>query len=118
MAPGSDPALLRFIALPAEQKRDDVWLECDGEWESEYLSPRGEPLPFTTKFIIHVAPVSTDATRLEVMEYFPYVIAGKKLGFQRDVPLPWMILDTQRVAPTTSDRVHVLKQIRQALRLG
>jgi hypothetical protein len=113
---GPDPALLRFIALPAERKRDDSWLECDGEWASEYQSPRGEPLPFTTNFIIHVEPVSALATRVEIVEYFPYVVAGRRFGFQRHSPVPWWIPDTQRVGPTTRDRVEVLRHIRETVR--
>lgn len=117
MDAGSDPALSRYLALPPERRQHDFWLDCFGDpyWASEYRSRRGEPLPFTTDFVIHVEPVSPGTTRVEILEYFPHVVAGRKLGFERNAVLPSLVWDFRRVPPTTVDRARLLERVRQAL---
>jgi hypothetical protein len=115
---GSDEALLRYASVHEERRRDDLLLNCKVGpfWPSEYRSPRGVPLPFITDFIIHLDSVSPESTRVEVIEYFPQVKAGKRFGFGHDALLPGFIDDVRSVPPTTQDRLHVLDRIRQALR--
>jgi hypothetical protein len=115
---GSDEALLRYASVPDERRRDDLLLNCKvgSFWPSEYQSPRGVSLPFITDFIIHLDSVSPESTRVEVIEYFPQVKAGKRFGFGHHALLPSIIDDVRSVRPTTQDRLHVLDRIRQAVR--
>jgi len=114
---GPDPAMRRYVSVPEERRSADLILSCrvGSPWPSEYRSLRGAPVPFITDFIIHLDAISPEATRVEIIEYFPQVIAGTKFGFGYHALLPSFIEDVQSVAPTTTDRLHVLDQIRRAL---
>lgn len=111
----NDPAMDRYLALPAERRRDDLFLyhPLDVFWPSEY-QVRGKAAPFTCHFIFHLAPAGSGRTKLEVLEYAPLVYAGRKLapeahglGFGRKDNL-------RRVPPTTRDRVELLERIQRA----
>jgi hypothetical protein len=115
----NDPAMDRYLALPAERRKDDLFLyhPLDVFWPSEY-QVRGKAAPFTCHFILHLEPDGPGRTKLEVLEYAPLVNAGRKLapeahgvGFGRKD-------DLRRVPPTTRDRVELLERIRRAVPAG
>ncbi|HSS52909.1 MAG TPA: hypothetical protein VLX28_28530 [Thermoanaerobaculia bacterium] len=111
-----DPAMDRYLALPAERRQDDLFLyhPLDVFWPSEYRVG-GKAAPFTCHFILHLEPAGPGRTKLEVLEYEPLVYAGRKLapdahgvGFGRHD-------DLRRVPPTTRDRVELLETIQRAV---
>jgi hypothetical protein len=114
-----DPALARYLALPPARRSDDLFLYRVGDvtWLSEYFV-RGNPVPFTCHFILHLEAEGPRRTRVEVLEYLPQVRAGKKLaptahgvGFGR-------VEDWRVVPPTTRDRVELLHRIEAAVAPG
>jgi hypothetical protein len=111
MASKEDPAMDRYLRLPPEARKNDIFLAnatIGSYWHSEYVS-RGEPLPFYCSFVLHLQEDGPTQTKVEVLEYNPRVASGKHfvvghgtIGFVADAVL---------VPPTTRDRVEMLHRI-------
>jgi hypothetical protein len=112
-----DPAMDRYLGLPAEQRGDDLFLyhPLDIFWSSEY-QVRGKPVPFTCHFILHLEPDGPGRTKIEVLEYEPLVDAGRKLAAEKHGVGFGFATDLRRVPPTTRDRVELLDRIEEAVR--
>lgn len=112
-----DPAMTRYLSLPAERRKDDLFLyhSLDVFWPSEYWVG-GKPAPFTCHFVLHLEPDGPGRTKLEVLEYEPLAYAGRKLAPEAHGIGFGPKDDLRRVAPTTRDRVELLERIRQAVR--
>jgi hypothetical protein len=106
-----NPALERFLSVPAEARNPDlyVWGFGDNYWYSEYQSG-GKPVRFNTSFIIHLEPTLEGATRVEVIEYLPVVWPGEVFRFCGRAG-PNTYHDIRQVAPTTIDRVEMLNLV-------
>ncbi len=112
-----NPALARYVALDSALRASDFYLfdVSDTFWASEYVY-RGEPARFKTSFILHLSasgPGGADTT-LEAIEYLPVVWLGDRFGLGHAGPA--FLNDVRRVAPTTQDRVALLKQLTRVLR--
>jgi hypothetical protein len=112
-----DLQLRRYLELPANRKKDDLYLfEPTGDyyWPSEYFY-RGEPAKFRSSFILHLEPQASQ-TKMEIIEYLPEIWAGEKFDWSAHAgPIPGFFHDIRIVAPTTADRTEVLKKIQEAL---
>ena len=113
---GND-ALARYRALPADRRRDDLFLYDFGDaddahsyWPSEYYVD-GRAAPFRSNFLVHLAASAADAALVDVIEVSPRVWAGKKFSFEAHGPGTY--LDVRDVAPTTADRVELLDLVRR-----
>ena len=106
---GSEPnvALERYVKLEPSARPHDLqlWPASDNWWLSEYHS-KGVPLPFSTYFIIHLEAKGERATSIEVIEYFPSVWTHNAFRLHRHGGGIGPI--TQRVGPTTRDRIDML----------
>lgn len=111
-----DPAMDRYLALPAERRQDDLFLyhPLDVFWPSEYRSG-GKAAPFTCHFVLHLEPDGPGRTKLEVLEYAPLAYAGRKLAPEAHGVGFGRIDDLRRVPPTTRDRVELLERIQRAV---
>lgn len=110
-----DPAMARYLALPAERRSDDLFLYRvrDLAWPSEYFVG-SKPAPFTCHFVLHLEAEGPRRTRLEILEYRPLVLAGKKLAPSAHVVGFNYVEDQRLVPPTTRDRVELLRRIEKA----
>lgn len=116
----ADPAMARYLGLPEERRKDDLFLyhPLDLFWPSEDFVG-GRPAPFTCHFVIHVEPAAGPAaTRVEVLEYLPLVDAGRKLSPSAHGVGIGFVRDLRLVPPTTADRVELLERIRAAVAAG
>ncbi len=112
-----DPAMDRYLSLPLERRKDDLFLyhPLDVFWPSEYWL-RGKAAPFTCHFILHLEPDGPGHTKLEVLEYDPRVDAGRKLASEKHGVGFGFATDLRQVPPTTRDRVELLERIEGAVR--
>lgn len=104
-----DPAMDRYLRLPSEARKDDVYLFGGGtHWYSEYAA-NDKPVPFNCNFIVHLQEDGPGQTRVEVLEFNPRVRFGKVL---RRVHVGFgYVVNTILVSPTTRDRVEMLERI-------
>jgi hypothetical protein len=111
-----DPAMARYLALPPERRKDDLFLyhSLDVFWPSEYRVG-GKPAPFTCHFILHLEPDGPGRTRLEVLEVAPLVDAGRKLAPEAHGVGVGRVDDLRPVSPTTRDRIELLERIQGAV---
>lgn len=79
----------------------------DNYWPSEYYA-NGTRLPFTCAFIVQISP-----TQIQVHEYQPPVLAGKRWTIGHSGPGHY--LDIRRVEPTIDDRNNLLHEFRRIL---
>lgn len=101
-------ALERYAKLREGDWRRDFYVKGPFEdWFSEYSQDK-ERLPFNTDFFIHLEPIGERETRVEVIEYFPRVSAGRSFRFCTRHGGPMFVRDVQAVAPTTRDRRMML----------
>jgi hypothetical protein len=115
-----NPALEQYLQLPSETKINDIFVggTADGDWDddkwfSEYTA-LGKPVPFQCGFILHFEAIGPNQTKVEVLETGPSVTYGRR--FQLNAHAMGMLPDTWLVAPTTSDRVSVLKRVQSLAR--
>lgn len=115
-----DQSTARYQSIPQDRRNLDFYLYDFSEgdnpanyWASEYYQG-DRPALFRCNFIIHHEPDGNGATRVEVFEFIPRVLAGKKFALERHGP--GYFSDIRKVAPTTSDRIEVLELIKQAVR--
>jgi hypothetical protein len=103
-----NPALERFLSVPAEARNRDlyVWGVGVDYWYSEYQSG-GKPVRFNTDFIVHLEPTPEGTTRVEVIEYLPVVWPGEVFRLCGRAGLT-TYHDKRRVPPTTVDRAEML----------
>jgi len=108
----ANPALQRYAQLPQEQRAQDfyIWSPDTPFWHSEYEAA-GKPLPFRAYFILHLAPVDDDHTRVEVIEDQPVVRMGRKMSVDANGRVHYD--DIREVEPTTRDREFLLSCVRQ-----
>lgn len=105
-----DPAMDRYLRLPSEARKHDVYLFGGGNlWYSEYTA-KGEPLPFNCNFIIHLQEDGPGRTRVEVLEFQPRVLFGKRFEIGHGGAIGF-VTDAVLVPPTTRDRVEMLERI-------
>lgn len=76
--------------------------------ESHY---ENAPAKFRCSFLIHLEPVDSSHTTVEIFEYQPYVWAGEYFGFSAHAILPTTLHDIRPVEPTASDRQAILALI-------
>ncbi len=111
-----DPALRHYSELPASARSADFYLyEPSGDyyWNSEYFS-NGAPAKFRCAFIIHLEPLGSTKTKVEVLEYLPEICVGKvfdPLGHSG----PGFYYDIREVGPTEADRTELLEIVRRAV---
>lgn len=114
-----DPALRRYSELAASARSADFYLyEPSGDyyWNSEYFS-KGAPAKFRCAFIIHLEPLGSTTTKVEVLEYLPEIWVGKvfdPMGHSG----PGFYYDIREVGPTAADRTELLEIIRRAVLEG
>ena len=107
-----DPALRRYSELPAGARSNDFYIyEPSGDyyWNSEYFS-NGAPAKFRCAFIIHLEPLGSTTTKVEVLEYLPEIWVGKvfdPMGHSG----PGFYYDIREVGPTEADRTDLLEII-------
>lgn len=108
----SNTALQRYAALPAESRAYDlyIWSPDTPYWYSEYFL-NGQPLPFKSYFILHLAAVDATHTQVEVIENEPVI----RIGHQMSVDIHGILHHYQirEVEPTTSDREFLLSCVEQ-----
>lgn len=108
----SDPAMQRYVALPPEQRQHDIYLyELMGYWWFSEYRIGGVAVEFRSEFLLHLSSADDRRTRIEVIEVFPKVNAGRKFGWAYDTVLPGWKLDIRRVPPTVTDRERVLDHV-------
>jgi hypothetical protein len=111
-----DASIRRYLEIDSMLRKDDLFLsEPSGDyyWHTEYYL-NGESAKFKCEFIIHLEQTGSSQTKIEVLEYFPRVWAGKKfvaLGHSG----PGYYQDIRDVEPTTADRVEVLKIVEKGI---
>jgi hypothetical protein len=111
-----DPAVARYVSLPAEERRADLLLRhgLDVFWPSEYRA-RGKTVAFTCDFVLHLGAEGSGRIRVEVLEYLPRVRLGERLALAAHGPGIGWVYDERLVPPTTIDREELLAAIRRAL---
>ena len=111
-----DPALREYLSRPVPQRKWGFYLRQDSElyWASEYHCA-GEPVKFRSNFILDLSSASPSSTRIEVLEYQPTVLVGRKFAVTAHGG-PGFYDDIRQVEPTTSDRVEVLRHVLTVLR--
>ncbi len=107
-----NPALERYSTLSPDARVWDVYLWSPDMpyWHSEYRID-GKSAPFHTYFIVHLAPVDTSHTTVEIIEDKPTIQAGRK--FSVDEHGTVQKFDIRNVEPTTRDRELLLGCIHQ-----
>ncbi len=110
----NNPEVERYLALPSERRREDIFLENLGAsfWISEYVVD-GKPAPFSCSFILHLEPDGDQRTRVVVLEYQPRVDVGSKIDLTHHGFV--LVPDLQIVPPTTRDRVEVLERVQNVI---
>jgi hypothetical protein len=114
---GNDRFVRRYVDIPASLRANDLYLyEPTGDeyWLSEYRY-RGQPAKFRCSFFIHIEPVGSASTRLEIFEYQPEIWVGERYGFSAHAVLPVMFHDIRFVEPTTIDRLELLSLVLKSL---
>lgn len=118
---GTNPGLSRYAGLGETAWKQDFSVKAGSagyrHWFSEYLN-NGQPVPFSTDFLIHLEPLGTYDTRIEVIEYAPKVIVGTKFRLCGRHLFPEVSNDTRPVAPTTKDRHEMLDLVLQVAKPG
>lgn len=108
----NDPVIQRYVALPREQRLHDIYVyELMGYWWRSEYRIRGAAVEFRSEFLLHLSPVGKGGTRIEVIEAFPKVNAGRKFGWAYDTILPGWKSDIRKVLPTVTDRERVLAHV-------
>jgi hypothetical protein len=112
----SNPPLARYASLPAERRRNDLFLyEPTGDyyWTSDYAW-KGRPVKFRCAFLVHLEAAGEGHSTVEVIQYQPTVWMGDRFGFSAHAVLPGFYNDLRPVAPTTRDSDALLGVIRGA----
>ena len=113
----ADPALQRYLGLEPRQRELDLYLfQPTGPhyWPSEYQHGQRE-LPFSTGFLVHLQPLPSGRTRIEIIEVLPQVLFGDKWAWTKHGVGFARVQDVRAVAPTTRDRLELLARILAAL---
>ncbi|MGA8761759.1 MAG: hypothetical protein WB562_02630 [Candidatus Sulfotelmatobacter sp.] len=113
-----NPALQRYAETGDSSKQNDFYLfaPVDVYWTSSEYTYRNKPARFTCNFIIHLQPLGNAGTWVEVIEYLPRALVGKKLGWSAHTgPLPQLFDDIQAVPPTVEDRTDMLNDLKAVL---
>jgi hypothetical protein len=110
----NEESLRRYSTLDATLRKDDYYLydpTGDYYWYSEYYW-NGNPVKFRCGFIIHLEAQGNSSTKIEVLEYLPFVWAGEQFEIFGHSG-PRFYHDIRSVQPTTRDRAEVLEVIKQ-----
>ena len=110
MVPKADEnvALKRYAQLEEGAWSGDFYVTGPyKDWFSEYMH-EGKRLPFNTNFFIHLESIGENEIRIEVIEYFARVDAGRTFRLCTRHGGPMFVRDKQEVAPTTRDRREML----------
>jgi hypothetical protein len=113
---GADSFVARYVQIPPELRGHDVYLyEPTGDfyWSSEYFYNR-RPAKFRCSFLIHLEPVGSTRTKVEVFEYQPTIWVGRYLGMSAHAIGPAMLSDIRSAKTTTADRQELLRIIQQS----
>ncbi len=114
---GVDTFVERYVSIPPQLRAQDFYLyEPIGDyyWESEYFY-KGRPAQFRCSFLIHLEPVGSSNTKLEIFEYQPTIWVGEYLGMSAHAIFPTMLHDIRFVESTTADRKNLLALIETML---
>lgn len=100
-------------AAPASRQYDVYFFDpLKRYWPSEYYSD-GSPVPFTTSFIIRLIPAGESKTKVEILEFSPYVgLAAPTFWVTHADGLPSFVSDIRFVAPTKTERERLLSIIK------
>jgi hypothetical protein len=111
-----DPLLRKYLSRPTLQRTGSFYLRQDLEsyWSSEYQCS-GQPVKFRSNFIVDLIPESPASTRVEILEYQPTVLVGRKFAITAHGG-PGLYDDIRHVEPTTSDRIEILRRVLAMLR--
>jgi len=106
--------LTAYARLPDAERKNDLYLfsPLDNYWPSDYYV-NDVRIPFTCGFIVQVLPFN-GGSQIQVYEYQPIVVAGKRWLFGHSGPGRY--LDIRQVDPTVEDRNALLREIRRVLR--
>ena len=111
----NNPGLTRYAKRPTADGMRDLYVTTVSHvWHTEYMRG-GESADFSTNFLIQIDPLSEEKTRVEVIEYAPYILGawkGRACG-RHLVPEIWR--EKIPVAPTTRDRHEVLDVVTQVI---
>lgn len=109
-----NPALRGYLDVGDARRRYDLYLfQPTGPhfWPSEYQGGDGQPVDFSTHFILHLDASGPERTRLEVIEVNPRLRLGRTWALAKHAMGIARVEDLRRVAPTTRDRQQLLSWI-------
>ncbi len=111
----NNPGLTRYAKRPTADRIRDLYVTTVSHvWHTEYMRG-GETADFSTNFLIQIDPLSGERTRVEIIEYEPYILGpwrGRACG-RHLVPEIWR--EKIPVEPTTRDRQQVLDVVMQVI---
>jgi hypothetical protein len=109
-----NPALQGYAGTAKSSGQNDFYLftPTDLYWASSEYTYGNRPARFTCNFILHLEPLESSKTRIDVIEYLPRVLVGKKLGWSGHTgPLPQLFDDIRIVSPTVEDRLELMNDL-------
>lgn len=110
-----NPGLTRYATRPATERMRDFYVTTVSHvWHTEYTRG-GESADFSTDFLIQIDPLAEERTRVEIVEYAPYILGrwrGRACG-RHLVPEIWR--EKIPVEPTTRDRQQVLDAVTKVI---
>jgi hypothetical protein len=109
-----NPALRRYGETPNSSRQNDfyVFSPTNLYWASSEYTYGKRPARFTCSFILHLEPLERSNTRIDVIEYLPRMLVGKKLGWSGHTgPFPQLFDDIRIVSPTVEDRLELLNDL-------
>lgn len=115
-AAASDPLMQRYLAIPEDLRKNDFYLlNTSGTyWDSE-TKFEDKAVKFRCGFIVHLERQQDLRTKIEIFEYLPQVLVGKKFSLTGHHG-PGTYDDVRMVPATTVDRVNLLEAIKQAIK--
>jgi hypothetical protein len=107
----------QWVKLTPEKRWYDmrIYPTVDNYWKSDYLQ-NGQPVEFSvSSFIVHLADVSTNDTKIAVFQTGPRVRLGKKLSVGRETLLPGFFWDIRSVDASPRATTELVEFLESAL---
>jgi hypothetical protein len=111
----NNPGLTRYAERSTSDRMRDLYVTIGSQtWHAEYLRGR-ESADFATDFLVQIDPLTKSRTRVEVIEYAPYIRGARTGRVCGRHLVPEVGREKVPVAPTTRDRQEVLDVVTQVI---
>jgi hypothetical protein len=112
-----DPGLPKYLQLAIPERQHDLYIESYSVWTTIDIQKNGQPMPYSSSYILHFKALSPKETQITVLSYNPNIVDGKRWSVIGDVffTAPRRVDNVLRVPPSPADKRAMLKNVLKLL---